>query len=252
MDVDSSWGAMGIVGASISSVGGASISSVRGASILISGGTGSPGGGASIGKDGPGGAGSMRVIAGSKVFRKRLFLVVSRPEPSTFIKYLSWGWHSTTVPVLSHFLGEFPVWFWIKQCFPTFIWGRTFACAFKVSEFFVKRARRAVSLEAQASRQVGWTATFEYFSSRLMNLKASRMGRPKIIWAGEILQSGSGVFLSWRRARRSLSLSRVPDELVFALRSLLADFTATSARPFDCGWYADDFRCLIPHLVRNS
>ena len=116
----------------------------------------------------------------------------------------------------------------------------------------MNRARSADSFDAQASRQVGWIAGFEYFSRRLMKAKASRMGRPKIIWAGEMLQSGSGVFLSWRSARRIRSLSSVPDEFTFDLRSLLAVLTATSARPFDCGWYADDLRCLTPHLVRNS
>lgn len=69
-----------------------------------------------------------------------------------------------------------------------------------------------------------------------MNENASRIGRPNTICAGDTLQSGSGVFLSCRRARSRLSLFNDPDGFVFDLRSLLVDLTATSALPFDCGW----------------
>ena len=42
-------------------------------------------------------------------------------------------------------------------------------------------------------------------------------------------------------------------ELMLDLSNLLADFTATSsARPFDCGLYADDIRCFKPYFSRNS
>ena len=85
-----------------------------------------------------------------------------------------------------------------------------------------------------------------------MNENASRIGRPNTICAGDMLQSGSGVFLSCRRARSSLSLSSDPDGFVFALRSLLVVLTATSARPLDCGWYAEDLRCFTPQFARNS
>ena len=78
------------------------------------------------------------------------------------------------------------------------------------------------------------------------------MGRPKIICAGDKLQSGSGVFLNCNKAMRSLSLLREPLGPTFDLSSLLADFTATSARPFDCGWYAEEMRCLTPHVFKKS
>ena len=37
-----------------------------------------------------------------------------------------------------------------------------------------------------------------------------------------------------------------------ARNSLFADFTATSARPFDFGKYAEETLGLIPHFLRNS
>ena len=59
------------------------------------------------------------------------------------------------------------------------------------------------------------------------------MGRPYMICAGDRLQSGSGVLRSCRRALSSLSLSSDPVGPMFDLNSLLADLTATSARPLD-------------------
>ena len=51
---------------------------------------------------------------------------------------------------------------------------------------------------------------------------------------------------------RNVSLLREPLGPVFDRNSLFADFTATSARPFDWGLYADDTRGLTPHFLRKS
>ena len=43
-----------------------------------------------------------------------------------------------------------------------------------------------------------------------------------------------------------------PLRSIFERNSLFAVLTATSARPLDWGWYADDTLDLIPHFLRNS
>ena len=60
-----------------------------------------------------------------------------------------------------------------------------------------------------------------------MKAKASLMGLPKTIWAGEMLQSGSGVFLICIIARKNLSVSSDPEGPVLARRRRLVDLTAT-------------------------
>lgn len=52
------------------------------------------------------------------------------------------------------------------------------------------------SFISQASRHVGLMLGLENFSSRFTKSSESRSGFPKMIWAGEMSQSGSGVFLS--------------------------------------------------------
>ena len=195
---------------------------------------------------------SIACDAGLNALRKRLFLLVSRPEPSTLMTYWSCSAASITVPVRCHLVGLFPVWFWIKHLSPIFRGNRGFTCSFKSSDVFEKRVRNAFSLADHASRHIGLMWGLEYFSRRFANESESRIGRPKIICAGDKLQSGSGVFLDCNRALRRLSLSREPLGPTFDLSSLLADLTATSARPFDCGWYAEEMRCLTPQVFRNS
>ena len=95
--------------------------------------------------------------------------------------------------------------------------------------------RSDVSFNAQASRHVGRIFGLENFSRRFTNDKVSLSGLPKIICAGDMSQSGSGVFLSCRRARRKRSLSSEPVGPILDLKSLLVVLTATSALPFDCG-----------------
>ena len=60
------------------------------------------------------------------------------------------------------------------------------------------------------------------------------------------------MFLNWSKALKNLSQSRVPVGPRFACIRRLVAFTATSARPLDWGWYAEDTLCLTPHLSRNS
>ena len=116
----------------------------------------------------------------------------------------------------------------------------------------MKRERSAFSFEAHAARHIGLTWGFVNFSRRFTKDRESRMGRPKMICAGDRLQSGSGVLRSCNNALRSLSLSREPFGEILDISNLLDDFTATSARPFDCGLYADETLCLISHFLRKS
>ena len=140
-----------------------------------------------------GGARSITVDAGSKEAS-----IPSRHAPRTinFDELLVMCEHlchdSTPVP----FLGSLPVWFWMKHLSTTVSGGSDLTCSFKLSDDLVNRVRRAVSLEDHDSRQTGRTAGLENFSRRFTKEKASRMGRPNMIWAGDTLQSGSGVLRS--------------------------------------------------------
>ena len=94
--------------------------------------------------------------AGLKPRKKRLFLFVSRPEPSTFMIYWSCSAVSTTVPVRCHLVGLFLVWFWMKHLSPILRGNRGFTCSFRVSDVLENRVRNAFSLADQASRQIGF------------------------------------------------------------------------------------------------
>ena len=134
--------------------------------------------------------------------------------------------------------GDRPVWFWTKQRSPAFKGGNGRECSLRRSEDFTKRARRAISLERQASRHSRRTDGFENFSSRLTKENASRSCLPKTISAGDIQQSGSGVLRNCSSARSNLSLSRAPVGVTLERIRRFAVLTATSARPFDWGWWA--------------
>ena len=73
-----------------------------------------------------------------------------------------------------------------------------------------------------------------------------------MICAGEILQSGSGVLRNCNMARRNRSLSRLPVGPVLDTRSRFAVLTATSARPFDWGKYADETRWPMPQRRKKA
>ena len=81
--------------------------------------------------------------------------------------------------------------------------------------------------------------------------RVSRRGRPKIICAGERLQSGSGVFRSCSMACRERSWSRLPVGPGLDIRRSLVGFVATSALPLDCGKPAEERRCRTPYKRRK-
>jgi hypothetical protein len=110
----------------------------------------------------------------------------------------------------------------------------------------------AFSLAVQASRHKGRTEGLSNFSHLLINEKASLICLPKMTPVGDILQSGSGVFLSCRRARRSPSVSTEPDGPTLSMSVRFAFFTATSARPLDRGKWADETLWCTPHRERNE
>ena len=91
----------------------------------------------------------------------------------------------------------------------------------------------------------------ENFSRQLAKANASRNGRPNKIWAGERWQLESGVLRSCSMAFKKLSVFKDPEGPIFERKSLLAVLTATSARPFDCGKYAEDSRWLTPHWSKK-
>ena len=176
---------------------------------------------------------------------------VSLPEPSTFTRYWSCPGVSTTTPDLSHLVGFAPCWFWRKTLSLTANGLRVRECSFRDSIVRVIRVQRASSFVAYALHQVGRTLGSEYFSCRLTNENVSLSGRPKMIWAGDMLQSGSGVLRSCSIARRKLSLLRLPVGPVLDCSRRFAVLTATSALPFDWGKWAEDRRCLMPQWLRK-
>lgn len=183
--------------------------------------------------------------------RNRRLRRVRRPEPSTLTLYWSWPGDSKTVPDLSHFVGWWPRWFCRNTLSPMANGRSGTECVFRVSVVRVIRVRRASSFACHASRHRGRMLGLENFSSLLTNDIPSRRGRPKMICAGDKWQPGSGVFRSWRIARRNRSWSRLPAGPVFDIRRRLAVFTATSALPFDWGKPADDILCRTPQSCRN-
>ena len=90
--------------------------------------------------------------------RNFLFLRVTLPDPSTRTTYWSNWQTSTTRPVLSHFLGNCPVWFWRRTMSPTARGGRCRVCSDHRSAAFICRFLRAISLVARVSFHVlcGW------------------------------------------------------------------------------------------------
>ena len=97
-------------------------------------------------------------------------------------------------------------------------------CSSRDSIVRVIREHRACSLAAHAWHQSGRTSGFENFSSRLMKGSVSHRGLPKMICAGEMLQSGLGVLHSCRIARRKRLQSTLPVGPVLDTRRCLAVF----------------------------
>ena len=151
-----------------------------------------------------------------------------------------------------HLLGWFPCLFCIKHRSPATNGFSGLRDFLKSTVFLVYRVRKASSFSLHASFHRPSIFEWEYFWRFPLNDSVSRRGCPNRIWAGDILQSASGVFLRVSIALRRLSLSNEPPLLTLDRSNRLADFTATSARPFDSGLYADDTRCFTSHLVRKS
>merc|ERR1711888_276900 len=75
------------------------------------------------------GSGVILAELGLSSLMNRLFLRVTRLEPSTLTRTWECGLFSSTTPDLSHFVGLLPVWFWINTGVPTS----------NISKFFVFR-----------------------------------------------------------------------------------------------------------------
>ena len=100
-----------------------------------------------------------------------------------------------TVPVLSHFSGWDPVWFWMHTKSPTLRGRSRFVCSLQHSAAQICQFLNASSLAAKVSRQVLCDL---YFPGR-MGIN-SRSGLPKTHTAGESLVSLSGALQDWRIA----------------------------------------------------
>ena len=113
------------------------------------------------------------------------------------------------------------------------------------------RTLRVLSLKAHASFKTERMLGLPYLGFLLMNERQSLMGRPKSISVGEMFQSGSGMFLTFRRARNNFSLFKEPFSSMLSIRSLLHFITATSALPLDLGKYDDEFLWCTSYRAKN-
>ena len=141
------------------------------------------------------------------------------------------------IPVLSHFVGCGPVWFWIRTVSPTANGGRRRVCSVHRSADIMCLFRSAFSLYARVSLHVGCGS----YRPGSMGMK-SLIGRPKIHMAGDSFVSGSGVFRYWRMARWSLSVSSSPLGPVLEVMMRFAVFTPISARQLECGKATEESR----------
>ena len=135
-----------------------------------------------------------------------------------------------TVPVLSHFSGWGPVWFWMSTKSPTLRGGSRFVCSVQRSAARICRFLNASSLAAKVSRQVLCSL---YFPGR-MGIK-SHIGLPKTHITGESLVSLSGVLRYWRIARWNISVFRSPLGPVLSISNRFTVFTPISALQLPCG-----------------
>ena len=157
---------------------------------------------------------------------------MTRPYPSTLIRYLLYPMFSRTSPVLSHLFAIFPApcWFWIITLVPGYKVWRSFVLEVHLSDDFMTRLRSASSLVSLL-----FTQTSAGVNCPGLIGKKSRMGLPKTNWLGDKLNSVSGVFRCCINARITLSQSGEPSNLVLSMRSRFPDLTAVSARRLLCG-----------------
>ena len=108
------------------------------------------------------------------------------------------------------------------------------------------RFRRASSRAVNVTSQVvcGW-----YLPGKI-GMK-SLMGLPKTIIAGDNLVAGSGIFLYWRIARCTASMSSPPLGPVLLVRIRFMILTPISALQLQCGKATDDSRWWTPHPRRK-
>ena len=158
-----------------------------------------------------------RGMTGVNVRRNRLFRRVTRPEASLRTTYWSNWRTSSMMPVLSHWVGWGPVWFWIRTESPTVSGGRCRVCSDKRSAACICRFRKASSRERRVSCQVGWGL----YLPGWMGMK-SRMGRPKTHIAGDRPVSLSGVLQYWSMARWNPSEFSLPSAVTLPVRRRLA------------------------------
>ena len=171
-----------------------------------------------------------------KLLRNRRLRSVSLPVPFTLITYWSCSLTSTTVPLRSQRVGNWPAGFWMKTLKPTVRFGRVQVCSFHFSIDLTYRVFKNCSFKRQASLQ--WLANWLFwnaFKSLRMVGRVSLNGWPNSISAGDSLHPGSGVLRWMSRACVVLSLSRFPCGSTLSIKSLFVDFTAVSALPFDEG-----------------
>lgn len=98
---------------------------------------------------------SAGCFTGMNFLRNFLFLRVLRPDPSVFTTYWSNCFTSVMRPVLSHFVGNWPVWFCIRTWSPTTRGGSRRVCSVHCSADFICLFRRASSLLMRVSLHVG-------------------------------------------------------------------------------------------------
>ena len=186
------------------------------------------------------------LCSGANFLRNFRLRNVVRPDPSTLITYWSNCRTSVTFPVLSHFVGLGPVWFWIRTWSPTVRGGSLFVCSDHFSSSRRCRTRSASSRAESMSDQDEWGS---YLPGR-MGMK-SRTGLPNTHIAGDTLVMGSGVLRCCRTALWNLSTSRSPLGPVLDVINRLADFTPISARLLECGNATEDFRWWTPQSCKN-
>merc|ERR1711954_219812 len=157
-----------------------------------------------------------------------LFLVVNLRLPSILTSTLSWSMFSNTTPVLSHFLGNLPVWFWTATAPPIGI-------CFCFLVYCSSLAPSLSSLLARALSLYSLTKDHSCFGSYLSFTTGikSLIYLPYTTWAGDILVSGCGVFLYCNMALKNLSLLTVPSASKLSIRILFPLLTPNSAREFE-------------------
>ena len=143
-------------------------------------------------------------------------------------------------------MGWRPVWFCTMTESPAHLRGVSpWECSSQPLQFDMDRLDKARS---RRLRRLDYSVCGRYLSG--IPGRRSHMGRPNRQAVGDILVSGSGLFLYWRRALWNRSV-KAPPGPVLPASSLLMVFTATLARQLACGWYAEAVLWWTPQFTRN-